>query len=282
MFNASLLILLLLAAGMATAQNPDNRIPSKAELIDTLVANVKRDEKVRELYAFERTQVQISYDRKGQGTQTGSKTYNVIPVAGVFISRLIKVNGKELSALERGFEESRFQEEVAAAKRGLKARIKQNTFNNETTTEIRFSMPHLLRITNIISITRESYKEREVLAVKFAPPTGFTPASPVEELMAKLAGLMFIDAREMQVVRVEARLTEIFKTAKLTVYPPMQFIHEYEKIRDEVWLPVYAEVQTYGKNAIIGRPLFSNISRYTGYKKFNADLDLQFEAPGDE
>ncbi|MCQ7029796.1 hypothetical protein MRO55_25155, partial [Escherichia coli] len=65
-------------------------------------------------------------EKDGRVKETETKIYDVTPVAGEFVERLISVNGKELTPSEREKEDRRVQKEVEEVLKRREKRLKKD------------------------------------------------------------------------------------------------------------------------------------------------------------
>jgi hypothetical protein len=256
-------------------------LPDIETLLKTVVANQEKLEELRERYTFRQTEVENELDGKGKIKKTETKVYDVTPVARSFAQRLISVDGKELTGSEREKEDRRYKKEVDELIKNREKKKKERAERKEKddSDDENITILDFLRITNVTSLRREEFRGHEVIAFDFEPRKDYKPKNRVETIITKLAGTFFVDPEAKQIVRLEARVTDSIKFigGLASLSPSSNVIFEQEKIREEVWLPSYAEVNLSAKAFFFAKFNRYSIIRYSDYKKYQTDVELKFE-----
>jgi hypothetical protein len=107
-----------------------------------------------------------------------------------------------------------------------------------------------LRACEFVAPRRERFSERDAIVFDFRPRPGFKPSNNSESLVAKLAGIVWIDPIDKQVMRLEARLTDGFKIGGglvARVRPGSAFVIEQTRLADGVWLPRFSQINASAK-----------------------------------
>ncbi len=263
----------------------DRPLPEIEPLMKTIEANQEKIEELKELYTFREAETENKLDGKGQIKESETRVYEVTPVAGDFVRRLVSVDGKPLSASEQEKEDRNVQKE---AEKALKRRDKKKEQEDKRDQEEddsddrRITVLSFLRLCEITSVRREMFRGHEVIAFDFEPRKGIKPRNRTENLVSKLAGTMWVDEDARQIVRIEARLMDSFKIAGglfASVAPSTAVAFEQEKIGDEVWLPSYAEVNIFAKVMLFAKINRNVVSRYSDYKKYRIDSQYELAKP---
>ena len=101
-----------------------------------------------------------------------------------------------------------------------------------------------------------------------------------ENVVSKLVGTIFIDEKAKQIARLEARLSDSVKIGGgllASLSPSSAFVFEQEKIRDEVWLPSYEEINFGGKAFLFVKFNQNQITQYSDYQKYQTDVEIKSE-----
>jgi len=262
-------------------------LPDVESLMKAIIASQEKIEQLRENYTFLQTETERKHDGDGRVKGAETKVYEVTPLAGGFVYRLIKVNGKELSASEREKEDRRVQKDAEEIIKKREKRLKQQQRARERgekseDDEGQIAILSFLRISEITSMRRETFRGHEVIAFDFEPRKGFKPKNMIENVISKLAGTMWVDESAQQIVRLEARLIDSFKIGGgllASLSPSSAFVFEQEKIGDEVWLPSYEEVNFSARLFLFAKFNRSVTTRYSDYKKYQIDSDYKLGQP---
>ena len=94
----------------------DRPLPDIPALMQEVLRNQRKEEAVRKDYLYPRCRRAGETDGHGGVKKTETKEYDIFWVGGVPVHRLMKKDGKELSADEQKKENERIDKEVAKAK----------------------------------------------------------------------------------------------------------------------------------------------------------------------
>ena len=160
--------------------------------------------------------------------------------SGYPISRQVSKEGKPLDQHEAKKEEQRVDEEIKKARElaAKQARVDENP------DEVR--VEQILHATVMKNGRYETYRGREALVYDFEPNLQFQPHSRAESLANKLGGTVWIDAQDIEVTRLEARILDNYKVAGgllASVKQGSDLVVEQERVNGEVWLAVASRLQ---------------------------------------
>ncbi len=262
-------------------------LPDLESLFKAVIANQEKVEEIRERYSFRASETERKLEKDGRVKETETKVYDVTPVAGEFVERLISVNGKELTAAEREKEDRRVQKDVEDALKRREKRLKKEEQarergKKEDDDDDDITILDFLRLSEVTSVRREIFRGHEVIAFDFEPRKGFKPKNRAETIVSKLAGTTWVDENARQIVRLEARLTNSFKMAGgllASISPSSAFAFEQEKVGDEVWLPSYGEANISARIMLFAKFNRSMERRYSDYKKYQIDSEYELAKP---
>jgi hypothetical protein len=258
-------------------------LPEVDTLLKTIFTNQEQVERLQERYTFRAVETQHKQDDKGAAKDAETKTYEVIPVGGQLIHKLISVNGKELSGPEKEKEDRRVQKQIEEAvkrqekRKEKKEKAEEQGKQNEDNEEVTVSM--FLKATQVSSVRRETFHGQQVIAFDFEPRKDFKPHGLGETLANKFAGTMWVDQSALQIARLEAHLVDSFKIGGglvASVSPSSYFIFEQEKVDGDVWLPSYAEANFAARVLLLKKLKLDATTRYSDYKKYHIDSDYKF------
>src|SRR5262249_49665898 len=154
-------------------------LPEVGKLLKTIVANQEQVERLQERYTFRAVETQRKQDDKGNARETETKVYEVIPVAGHLIHKLVSINGKELDAAEKEKEDRKVQKEIeGAVKRQEKRKEKEQKAEEggkQTERKEEVTVSVFLRATQVSSVRREVFHDQQVIAFDFEPRKDFKP-----------------------------------------------------------------------------------------------------------
>lgn len=277
--------------------------PPAAETIDVaaLLREVARnqaelDARVSE-YTFTRRQIEREINDRGEVKKEKIIVHEVYPVAGGGrVLKLISENDVTLSPEKAAREEKRVVEDLAKAERENEKRRQKQAREREERAQKKGSetgvgengdddlgIGAFLRASEFVSPRRERFRDRDAVVFDFRARPGFRPSNRDETLIAKLAGAVWIDPVDKQVIRLEARLAEGFKIGGgllASVRPGSNFAFEQTRMTDGVWLPRSAQISASAKVFLLAGFRLDATREYSDYKRFSAKTgDATLDAP---
>jgi hypothetical protein len=129
-----------------------------------------------------------------------------------------------------------------------------------------------LRACQFTNPRRERFRGQDVLVFDFAPNPEFKPRKLEEKVVQKLAGVVWIDEKALDVARLEAYFVGDMKMAGgllANVQKGTSLVLEQAFINNEVWLPTYEEAQVGARVLLVKGFKISHVTRYSDYKKFD-------------
>ncbi len=264
-----LLPFLLFALSPAEAQ----ALPDLLTLMQQVRANQMQLDKTREAYTFREVQVLHELDKHGGVKKEESREYNVFFVHGHQIERLQRRNGAVLSAGDDAKETEHIKHKVELAEQTAPG----EPLNNRHQVDI----SRLLTIEHFSNEHRVTMDNRPMISVDFTGDTKVPTHGIAEDASKHLTGTLWIDEKDRQVRRVQARLDSPmhFELGLLSLAQGSNFSFDQKLINNEVWLPTSAEAHIEAKAALfLGYHLQIQITD-DQYKRFHASADQQDAAP---
>lgn len=249
------------------------------------------DKKVSE-YTYRETRTEREFDDKGAVKKETVRVYEVFPIAGRRVSKLISENGVPLSAERAEKEANRAAEEIediererekAQEKRAAAAAKKKD--NQNQAEETRNGISSFLRASEVVAPRVEEFRGREAIVLDFRPREGYKAQNRGESIFTKLAGTAWVDPQEKRIVRMEMRFPEGFKAfgglAKLQ--SGSAFVFEQTKIEDGVWLPKFSQINASVKAFFVAGFNFNQTSEYSDYRRASTEVKkYEIESPKEE
>ncbi len=273
----AVLVVLFFGKFIAKAQSPSisaksdiqiNRVISNEKLpdirafLDEVSNNQAKVEKSLENYSYVEEITERETDKKGNTRIKKIEKYEISTYKGQEIQRLIARNGQNLSDKEQQKQDSKVQKEVE--------RIEKNS-NADPQPKI----GEVLKASNLINPRRELFKNREVIVFDFVPNPNFVSNDPNSQLFKALSGTFWIDEKDKQVARLEAKFNENLKISGglgIKIKKGSYLTVEQERFDDEVWLPMFSDANIVIKYFFVMGLKLNQLSKYSNYKKFNADV----------
>ena len=252
------------------------QLPDLKALFKQIDENQKAIDKILENYAGTREEEETEYDNAGQVKKREEKEYTFFYMYGDEISTLVKKDGKTLSDDEQKKENDKAQKEIEQVQKrhdkkdAKEAKAEEQGKKNDDNPGIET----FLRACQFVNPRRERFRGQDVLVFDFEPNPEFKPHKMAEDIVHKLAGVIWIDEKALDVVRLEAYFVGDFKMlggVLANLQKGTSFIFEQSFINNEVWLPTYFEAHVGVRLLLFKGMKINSVMRYSDYKKFNVD-----------
>jgi len=220
-------------------------LPDIATLMHEVEANQRRSEALLKDYIYREVAVGEQNDGHGGVKKTVSREYDVFWIDGVQVHKMIRKDGKDLSANELKKEDKDIDEQVAKAK---EKRVKADAEGRETDSrgEEEVTVSRLLTLGSFTNPRRVTIDGRDTIAVDFTGDPRAKTKGRLEDIIHDLSGTVWIDEQDKQIVRSEGHFAKAYKIGGgliASVKEGTSFSFEQKKINDEVWLPFRLEAE---------------------------------------
>ncbi|MFL6228748.1 MAG: hypothetical protein ACJ741_08215 [Pyrinomonadaceae bacterium] len=229
--------------------------------------------------------VERELNERGETTKETSKVFDIfLTPAGQNVGKLVEENGTPLSPAEAARQEKQVADYLATHEHdkpdpnGRKGaggfRIKLGDYG--------FGLDDLLRACEFISPRRETFNGRESVVFDYRARTDFVPKSKNDEILKKIVGLIWIDAADKVVARIEARLTDDFKLGGglLMNIKGAGFVFERARLPEGYWMPRFYHWNANGKGFIFKKMSVYETTEWSNFKRFKSEAgDATLDAP---
>jgi hypothetical protein len=262
-------LLAMLPITRADSKLADPGIQDVHALLLEVEAHQKQIEKIREDYTYrERTRTE-DLDGSGKVKKTETEELEVFYVNGHPIRRQVRKDGKDLSPDEMKREQNRVNKEVEGAmKKPPGVPLHGDAI----------SVQRLLEIIAIRNPRRMSYKDRSTVVFDFVGDPHSKTHGITEDISKKLSGTVWIDEKDRQVTRMDARIDDTFRLGGglvASVQKGSSFTFEQSLVNHELWLPTGADIHITARMLLL-KGLKQNIHvENDTYQKFHADAQQQ-------
>ncbi|MDQ1524109.1 MAG: hypothetical protein QOE47_2033 [Pyrinomonadaceae bacterium] len=282
----------------ALFEPPSDASLNISELLRAVARNQEQLDRRVSDYTFTRTETERQIDDKGVVKKEKTAVREIYPVVGGgSVEKLISEDGVPLSPEQAAKEEKRVGEALEKlardnqkrmerearerAERAERARKRGEASNGNDDENVGIGV--FLRACEFVSPRRERFHERDAIVFDFRPRPNFKPANRGESFVAKLAGVVWIDPVDKQVMRLEAHLSEGFKIGGgllASVRPGSAVVLEQTRLADGVWLPRFEQINASAKLFLFAGFRLDAIREYSNYKRFSTDVgDAKVEPP---
>ncbi len=261
------------------------------QLLKEVEQNSQEVNRLQENYAYNVTDTDLKVDGKGNVTEKSERTYEIFHIGDTSYWKLVAKDGKPLSESDarkeqekaekfiREYEESRKKDAARKAKEEKQiadGKKKKKDDDDDIT------IADFFRISQFTNPRRERFRGQDVIVFEFQPRPGYKPRGRAENLIHKLTGAVWIDAKEKQVARLEARLADSFRMGGglvASLGKGSAVVLEQELVRGEVWLPSYAEINLSARVFLVAGMKFNKIQRFSNYQRFNVETKSEVKPP---
>jgi hypothetical protein len=256
------------------------QLPDLKKLFEEIDANQKQIDKIKENYAATRVEEETEYDKSGRVSKKEVKEYTFFYLNGDEISTLVKKDGKALSEEEQKKENEKTAKRIEEAQKEQKkkeekeekakeeGKDKKDKDNDDPGIEV------FLRVCQFVNPRRERFRGQDVLVFDFEPNPEYKPKNLEEKVVKDLAGVVWVDEKAHDVVRLEAYFLNDMRFAGglvANLQKGTSFVFEQAYVNGEVWLPTYMEAHI-GVRVLLVKGLKVNVAeRYSDYKRFNVE-----------
>ena len=253
-------------------------LPEIPVLLQELQANEDRVEKLLETYSYTQRTARRELGKDGVLRETSSETVQMSFYKGDRIRRLIEKNDKPLSERDQAGEDRDVQKQIEDIEKRIARSERRSASGPPSNEGQRVSIAEVLRASRLINPRRERFRGRDVIVFDFEPNPDFDMknAKSVLKFFGKTAGVMWIDERDKQVVRVEAHLADSFNIAGgllAKLRKGATFTMEQERVNDEIWLPAVAEIDLSVRVLLVKGVNINQVVRSFDYRKFEAAVE---------
>jgi hypothetical protein len=258
------------------------QLPDLKDLFKKIDENQKNIDKIQENYAGTRTEEETEYDKTGKVRKVEKSKYTFFYLDGDEVSTLVEKDGKPLSEEEqkkenektrKTIEEMQKREKKKEAKEE-KEKEKEQAKGEEEKEKDEPGIETFLRACQFVNPRRERFRGQDVLVFDFEPNPEFKPHKMEEKVVQKLAGVVWIDEKALDVARLEAYFVGDFRFAGgllANLQKGTSFVFEQGFINNEVWLPTYMEMHLGMRVLMLKGFKFNQVMRYSDYKRFNVE-----------
>ncbi|HXN26185.1 MAG TPA: hypothetical protein VN902_03630 [Candidatus Acidoferrales bacterium] len=253
------------------------QLPDLKALFRQIDANQQALDKIKENYAGNKVEEETEYEGNGKPKKPQVRESTFFYLDGTEVSTLVKIDGQPLSAEAQKKETARVLKQIdelqknASKKESPDEKSKQARKEDE---EEDVSIDAFLRACQFVNPRRERFRGQDVLVFDFEPNPEFKAHTLVEKVIQKLGGVIWIDEKALDVVRLDAFFVNNVKFAGgllADLQKGTRVVLEQTFVNNEVWLPTYEEVHLDVRVLLLKGIKVDGTTRYSDYKKFSVE-----------
>jgi hypothetical protein len=255
------------------------QLPDLKKLFEEIDANQKEIDKIRENYAGTQVEEETEYDKAGMVSKKEVNEYTFFFLNGDEVTTLVKKDGKPLSEADQKKENEKTQKRIEEAQKKEKKKEEKEEKAKEEGKDSKEENDEpgievFLRVSQFVNPRRERFRGQDVLVFDFEPNPEYKPKNLEERVVKELAGVVWIDEKAKDVVRLEAYFVgdlHIGGGVLANLQKGTSFAFEQAYINNEVWLPTYMEAHV-GLRLLLVKGFKVNVTtKYSDYKRFNVE-----------
>ena len=256
---------LLLAGTLLVPVTPS--LPDGNAIVRELAQKQRRWEEILNGYTYDVEVVREDLDKEDRVTKHESRRYEVFYVKGRPIRRLVAEDGRPLGAERQAKVDREVKEKVDAVN---EQRVAQEL------PAVRLSA--ILERYDFRSVGREAMDGRPAIVLEFTALPGSRPLAH-DDLLRNLAGRVWMDEAEREVVRAEVRNTAAMKLflglgASVST---VSGTFEFRKVGDTLWLPVRDETRATGRMLLFKTFRTRVVHTYDNFRRFDVHSEEKLQ-----
>jgi hypothetical protein len=274
------LVLLAMAIAPATAllsadrapvpgEEKSEPIPDIRDLMSDVMQHQKQLEKVRENYTYHSSNVTEDIDSKGNVTGKDAVESEVFFVNTHMIEHTVKKDGKLLNDHDQQKEQERVNKLVEKAQKVPPGESLEGRGEH-------ISITRLLDIMDVSNPRREVFRGRSTILFDFAGKHDAKTHGFAEDASKKIAGTLWIDEKDRQVARMEARFTDNFHVAGgllANVQKGSSFYFDQAPVNGEIWFPTNAEGRVEARVLLLKGYRQHIVEHDSDYQRFSVETE---------
>ena len=252
---------LLLAATVGLAADAD--LPDGNRLVRELAGKQRHWEEVINSYTYDVAVVREDLDKDGKVTKREVRGFEVFYVKGRPVRRQVSEDGRPLSP-----------DRQAKVDRDVKEKVEDITAGRVATERPRVALSAILERYDFRAVKRETLDSGPAIVLEFTPRPGSRPLDH-DNVLRVLAGQMWVDEAEREVVRAEIRNTEGVKYlgGVGASVSEVSALLEFRRVGDALWLPVRDETRASGRVMLFKSFRTRIVRTYDNFRRFEVQSE---------
>lgn len=258
-----------MALGLLVVLLAGDPLPEGNAYVRALVDNQRRREEAVNRYTYDVTEVREELDGEGRRQSLKTARYEVFYVKGRPVRKKVAVDGGPLGEDERAREERRVKELVESILKGKTA-----------TEEPEMRLSEVLERYDFRTVGREDFDERPTLVFDFDARPGQRKLEG-DRLLRVLAGRIWVDEAERELVRAEIRSKEgvAFGWGLGPALEALTLDVRFDRAEEGLWLPSRLQASATGRIIPLKGFRVRLTLIYGRYRRFDTDTKERTEPP---
>jgi hypothetical protein len=251
-------------------------LPDVPTLMRQVEVNQRKAEALEQNYIYDEAGTFTEQDSHGATKKTDSREFEIFWLNDVRVARLVKKDGKPLSADELKKENDRIDNVVKKAK---ERRDKADAEGKETDSHghDEITVSRMLELGTFSNPRREMINGRDTIEVDYAGDPKAKTHNAAEGAFKELARTIWVDEADQQIQHLEGHFNSDFKVGGgllVDVRKGTWFKASNVKVNDEVWLPQTVEADGHARYLLFFSLNGHFLGNTSDYRKFKATSTL--------
>jgi hypothetical protein len=247
----------------------DKPLPDVVGLMHDVEQNERKSEAIEKDYICHSVETQEQTDSGGRVKKTTVMEYDHYWSESVPVRRLVRKDGKGLSAGELAKEDDRIRKTVEKAREHRAKADAQGKATNARGEEL-ITVSRLLELGRFTNPRRAQLGGRDTIAVDYEGDASAKTRNRAEEVIRDLRGTVWVDEDDRILVRAEGHFVNGFKIGAgllVSIQKGTHFEMNQKKVNEEVWRPEHIEAHGAARALLFFNFTGSIRADYSDYRK---------------
>ncbi|NYF88863.1 hypothetical protein RBB79_04935 [Tunturiibacter empetritectus] len=261
----------------------ERSLPDVAALMHDVETNQRAAEAIEKDYLYRSLVTEQQLDSHGGLKKTETREFEVFWENGVPVGRLVKKDGKELSAEEQKKENERIDKDSEKAKE-RRQKVDEEGKESDARGHELMTASRALELGSFTNPRRVQLNGRDTIVADYAGDPKAKTRTKFEEVVRDMMGTVWVDEQDRVLVKAEGHFVNNFKIGGglvANIQKGTSFGMEQRKVNGEVWLPARFEGQGSAR-ALLFLGFNGRVEAVeSDYRKFKATSKIvPVESPG--
>ena len=283
------LVLLGLCLPVLSLQAQEKPLPDPASFISDFRKTLHSDDKLLSQYTYTEKETSNTLDSSGKVKKSEVSVYQIFNAEEDWKSyrRQIVKNGVPVSEkeLEKKDREEKERVEKETNKRGKQSEAERQKDKAKADREEQEILDDVFALYDLHLVRRDILNGISTILVTFKPKADFKAKTKEGRILQHIGGSAWIAEDDHELARLEAEIIDPISVGAgilAKVNKGSTVVFERRKINGEIWLPVKEEATVNAKILMLKGFNLHEITEFSEYKKFGADVQLIFGEVSDK
>jgi hypothetical protein len=233
--------------------------PEPKEIVRRTIVNYGRDWREQRKWAWTLTDMTASDDTKEV------EVSEVAPLYGTPYERVVRKNGRPLSAEEARRENRKYQKALKEREIESPAERAARIRKYDDSREFMADVPEAF---NYNLTGQETIDGRPAWVIQMTPRPGFVPTAPHAAMLEHLEGTMWVDTQDFRLAKAQAHVIDTISIGWILarVGPGTRFEVDQTRVANGVWMPNTIKIDGVAHVLLVHSRSLNEQLTYSGYR----------------